>query len=554
MKAIFALLTLTGTSVGASTSLADTRYVIHVVVDDLGYNDANFKNGQVQTPTMDSLVANGVELRSFYVYKMCAPSRGSVLTGRYPYHLGFYDNNGGDTTALDIRYKMLPALLKPMGWSTHALGKWHLGWLFRNYTPTWRGFDTFYGSSGNTGDYWYHLTSESHINCNGTKLLNEPTDFVDVREPFGKVEPAEVSQINGTYDARLLTQRTVELIQNHTVDKSMYVYLAYHNVHVPIQAPLETVQRFGTTNTDARKVTNAMLYEVDAGMDAIIKALQAKGMYDKAVFIVHTDNGGPGSHANNFPLRGGKFTFWEGGVRGLAFVSSPLIPEGRRGTTFDGIMHLADIYSTVVEGIAGGAIPEDTGPIQPDSFNLWPAILGEVGESPRDTVVHLPLSTKDVNTSYCQDGPGHGCAPSVRYKRWKLLLSWPGDDELVPLPPPLSKPVPYGQDGGIVRSKDQCIAPHWKTPNSTHQNNTCSQDHPCLFNVRDDPSETVNYAMYPAHQELIHNMTQILKDEAKTGAPYPDIVSEHDYKKIYQPMQCAGYAKTGFWLPVDYDA
>lgn len=286
-----------------------------------------------------------------------------------------------------------------------------------------------------------------------------------------------------------------------------------------------------------------MLYEVDTGLDAIIKALQAKGMYEKSVFIVHTDNGGPGSHANNYPLRGGKFTFWEGGVRGLAFVSSPLIPEGRRGQQLEGLMHLADIYATVVEGIAEGVIPEDTGPIKPDSFNLWPAILGEVDESPRDTVVHLPLSTKDVNTSYCPKGPGHGCAPSLRYKRWKLLLSWPGKDDLVPLPPPLSKPIPYGQDGGIVRGKDQCIAPHWKTP-SKHQKNTCSRDKPCLFNVHEDPSENANYAEDPAHQELIKNLTKILEEEAKTGAHYPDIVTEHDYKKIYVPMQCEGYSKT----------
>eukprot|EP00662_Eupelagonemidae_sp_cell21_P006733 gene6733-62609_t len=163
-------------SAAAGVAVGTPVSVIHTVIDDLGYHDPNFRNGQVATPTMDAMVKNGVEIREFYVYKMCAPSRASVLSGRYPYHVGYYNNNGGAWSGVDLRYKLLPELLKPAGWATHALGKWHVGWAFRNYTPTWRGFDTFLGSSGNLGDYWYHYT-EGRGQCDAYAWTGLLTDL-----------------------------------------------------------------------------------------------------------------------------------------------------------------------------------------------------------------------------------------------------------------------------------------------------------------------------------------------------------------------------------------
>ena len=75
---------------------------------------------------LDGLVSEGVELTDFYVYKMCAPSRASVLSGRYPFHVGYYNNNGADNEGIPLGFKLLPSLLKPQGWATHALGKWHV--------------------------------------------------------------------------------------------------------------------------------------------------------------------------------------------------------------------------------------------------------------------------------------------------------------------------------------------------------------------------------------------------------------------------------------------
>ena len=124
-----------------------------------------------------------------------------------------------------------------------------------------------------------------------------------------------------------------------------------------MHAPLATVQRFGTVKSDARKVANAMLLELDWGASNISRALALAGMLEDTIWIVHSDNGGPGSHACNYPLRGGKFSFWEGGLRGVALMSGVPIPAAVRGTNFDGLAHLSDIYATVAVGF-GAIDPE----------------------------------------------------------------------------------------------------------------------------------------------------------------------------------------------------
>ena len=92
--------------------------------------------------------------------------------------------------------------------------------------------------------------------------------------------------------------------------RSLYMYLAFHNVHEPQQAPQETVDRMSLISMDMRKVTDASLAELDYGVGNITAMLDARGMTDRSVIIFHTDNGGPTSHACNYPFRGGKFTFW----------------------------------------------------------------------------------------------------------------------------------------------------------------------------------------------------------------------------------------------------
>tara|TARA_B110000208_G_C11603879_1_gene371080 strand:+ start:203 stop:766 length:564 start_codon:yes stop_codon:yes gene_type:complete len=169
-----------------STTSSLPRHVIHILADDLGYGDPGWKTThteKVETPNLDRLVAEGVELPEHYSYKMCSPSRVSTLSGRYPYHAGYYNNNGGDTEGIPIEYTLLPAQLKKAGWMTHGLGKWHAGWIFTNYTPTYRGFDTCLMSSGNLDGYWGSLSGGHCTKSNDNSSIYERFDgFDEVRE------------------------------------------------------------------------------------------------------------------------------------------------------------------------------------------------------------------------------------------------------------------------------------------------------------------------------------------------------------------------------------
>lgn len=175
-----------------------------------------------------------------------------------------------------------------------------------------------------------------------------------------------------------------------------------------------------------------------------MQALKDKQMWENTVLVFVADNGGPLDHCTNAPLRGGKHTFFEGGVRVTGVVSGPVIPEHRRGKRWDGLAASADWYHTVVEGMAAGRVPADTGPRAPDGFNLWPAMLsGDPG--PRNEVVH------QVQNQYCCDKThGDSCSSSIRIGDLKLIVGNPGASVTFAWPELVDRPVPFGESGGVV--------------------------------------------------------------------------------------------------------
>lgn len=234
------------------------------------------------------------------------------------------------------------------------------------------------------------------------------------------------------------------------------------------------------------------------------------------------------------------------------------MPQAVRGTQFNGLAHLADWYLTIAEGIAGLSVESgSTGPIEPDSHNLWPALTSG-SASPRNEVVHLPLPNQYVNTTddvKCAKSAaesGHGCAPSMRLGKYKLIYTWPGGDGLIELTALSDKPVKYGNTKGVVRNGDQALGPHWKGYEVTHQKETC--DPYCLFDVSTDLGEDHNLASDSSFQETIAKMEKRLQEEAATGAPLNDFVSKQTWKQLYLPIVCANVMKTGgYYLPADWD-
>lgn len=340
--------------------------------------------------------------------------------------------------------------------------------------------------------------------------------FVDVGSN-GIVNPVQPAvRDSQTYMARLLSQRAVQLIADHGKNHrahSLYMHVAFYNVHGAFMAPCETCKHFARTPFDTRRVYDAMVEEVDDALGHIRSALDVAGMLPSAIFIVHSDNGGAVA-TNNYPLRGFKFTRWEGGVRVPAFVYSPLIPVPRRGNTLEGMGHVADLYATIVVGIADTPMSflNDTGRLPSDSFNLWPAISGQSAQSPREEVVHFPLLQGDgwgFSDSDVARKRGRGEAadsPATRRGRFKLLLGWPGFHWLSnPQPPLMNESTPFGRDRGMRRSEGQCYQGPSKLMQYYYEqirpDFNCSLQSPCLFDIVSDPSETHNVAQL--HPDIV---------------------------------------------------
>ena len=260
--------------------------------------------------------------------------------------------------------------------------------------------------------------------------------------------------LNGTYNRNLFSGEAARLIRRHGAlfpDDPMYMYLAFMNIHdgcgnlsIGKQAPLKTVELYSDTQLDTYKVSGAMITELDYGVAEALEALRDVGMYDNTLVVLVSDNGGPLDHATNAPLRGGKHTFFEGGVRVMAFMSGGWLPQGLRGKRWTGMSHASDWYFTLVEGVAGGKVPANTGPRAPDGHNLWPALLdaakGNTSDwSPRNEVVH------QVENQYFSEG-----VASMRLGKYKIITGKKGPGDSRTRLRGRTRPTPPCHSAGLV--------------------------------------------------------------------------------------------------------
>jgi len=159
------------------------------------------------SPAIDALAGGGIKLSSYYVMVVCSPTRSALMTGRYSWRAGFY-SVGGKSQAVNASFAMLPQVLKDVGgYTSVAVGKWHLGYFLKEYTPTYRGFDKYLGYyAAAMSSYWYHGAEDaSCLNGFSTELSNNTGPVV------GGASPAS----NDTYATRLFTRYAVDSIRSH---------------------------------------------------------------------------------------------------------------------------------------------------------------------------------------------------------------------------------------------------------------------------------------------------------------------------------------------------
>jgi arylsulfatase A-like enzyme len=421
-------------------------------VDDLGSHDLGMHGTDISTPHSDRLAQEGIYLQEYYVLPYCSPTRASLLSGMYPLHTGIHTPIPDDSTAgLPLELETLADLLKISGYQTHAIGKWHLGYAKWEFTPTFRGFDSFYGFYKGGEDYFSHSSKKAY-------------DLrYDARPNCGE-GCSQIVDERGNYSTHVFTRQTIQIIQNYHNDddnddksneeepKPMFLYLAFQAVHAPDQVPSEYMERYTNQNwTQIRKTYAGMLTAADEGIGNVTEALKQAGIWDDTLVIFTTDNGGPTSTcavqgSSNYPKRGGKCTVWEGGTTGDAFLSGPALSNLGLPTNsrFPHLFHVVDWMPTLAEIV--GAVPKNNNKID--------------GKS-QLTGLKQNIATRDhvfVGYAYAAYSTNQWYGPAIRHGKWKLIQGTSaGPDEYDIEPHGSEQPLPGGADNSTYLLYDLAL-------------------------------------------------------------------------------------------------
>ncbi|KAA0186810.1 hypothetical protein HAZT_HAZT002131 [Hyalella azteca] len=279
-------------------------------------------------------------------------------------------------TGLTLNTTIIPEELKRLGYDTHIVGKWHLGFCNWNYTPTYRGFDTFSGFYLGAEDYYSHTRNFDEAFVESTASGTPRAAGYDYRSDT-LVDWAA----SGNYSSFLFSDRADAVLRSRDPGTPLFLYVAFQSVHTPLQVPAQYSNLYSNISDHDRKIYLGMVTAMDEAVGRIVTSLKETGHYDNSVIVFTTDNGGQTSAGgNNWPLRGKKKTLWEGGTRGPAFIHSTLL--SRPGSISSRLVHVTDWYPTFVH-LAGGSPPADI-----DGVNQWEALNNESLPDARDYFVY----------------------------------------------------------------------------------------------------------------------------------------------------------------------
>lgn len=356
----------------AASEPAKPNFVV-ILIDDMGYGDiAPYGSKVNRTPNLDRMAAEGMKLTSFYAAPVCTPSRAQMMTGCYAKRVSMPNVIFPScATGLNLKEKSVARLLKDRGYATMCIGKWHLGDQ-PDFLPTRHGFDQYVG-----------LPYSNDMGRPPLPLLRDE-----------KVVEAPAVQDKLT---ELYTEEAIKFI-SASKDKPFFLYIPHTAVHVPIHPG----KNFEGKSANGRY--GDWVEEVDWSVGQVLKTLRDLKL-DSNTMVIFTSDNGPwlqygkqGGVAG--PLRGGKGTCWEGGVREPTIAWWPgRIPAG---TSCDATMSEIDVLPTLVK-LAGGEVPADR---KIDGMDVWPLLSGKSKESPHEALFYFS---------------GNQLA-AVRSGPWKLMI------------------------------------------------------------------------------------------------------------------------------------
>lgn len=346
--------------------------VLLIVADDLGYHDVGFQGSkEIPTPHLDKLAARSLRCTNGYVsHPFCSPTRAGIMTGRYQHRFG-HENNPvwlpeSTMAGLPLAETTFPSLMQQAGYTTGAVGKWHLG-AHPQFHPNKRGFDEYFGVLGG-----------GHVYFPGDK--GGPEYQIPLNRN-GKDEP------HTKYLTDHFGEEASAFVGRHAGEsKPWMLYLAFNAPHTPLQAPQEWIAKFSGIADKNRQIYAAMVAAMDAAIGAVLAKLDDTKQAENTLIYFVSDNGGPllsfrnlTDFTDNSPLRGAKGAVYEGGVRVPFLVSWPA--KIKPGTYNQPVIALDFLPTALAAAESAGLTPKNL-----DGVNLLPYLTGENSAAPHDTL------------------------------------------------------------------------------------------------------------------------------------------------------------------------
>jgi len=352
--------------------------IVLIVADDLGWTDVSYMGSKYyETPNIDKLSRSGMTFYNGYASAAnCAPSRATMLSGRYNTHHGIYTVGASERgsektrkiipirneTILDLRYFLIPEMLKNEGYVTGHFGKWHLG--SQGFFPEQSGFDVNIGGneSGGPGGYF-----SPYINPN---LEDGPI---------------------GEYLTDRIGNEVVSFI-NYNQNETFFAYVPFYSVHSPIQSKKEYQEKY--SNKDGDKNHNrpdyaGMIESLDENIGKILNTIEELNLSEKTLIIFTSDNGGIRAISNQFPLRAGKGSYYEGGIKVPLIFSwkGKIIEESE---SYERVSNI-DFFPTIKK-----IIGHKNKNLHLDGLDLNPIFKGKTLEN-RTLFYHFPIYLQAYN-------------------------------------------------------------------------------------------------------------------------------------------------------------
>ncbi|MCG6189379.1 sulfatase [Maribellus maritimus] len=453
---LFTIFSLEVTSCGAKIEDENKPNILLINIDDMGWRDVGFMGSEYyETPNLDALAADGMIFTNAYAAAAnCAPSRACLMSGQWTPRHGIYTVGTSERGKSENRKLiptanneympddniLIPEVLKEAGYTTCHAGKWHL-----SDDPTLFGFDVNIGGShaGNPGSYYPPYKN--------VPSLKPPTDDY--------------------YLTNLVMDKTLEFVKS-TSDRPFFLYYSPYAVHTPVNPVKDLLSKYKNKpewNGQNNAQYGTMVENLDSQIGRLISLLKESNKLENTFILFISDNGGVYKVTRQKPLRAGKGSYYEGGIREPMFAYWKGKIE--QGTTTDYPVSNLDFYPTILE-VAGISKPEEK---VLDGQSFVSLLKGNSMLRERPLFWHFPIYLEGGNPE-CQD-PLFRCRPgsAIRLGDWKLIQ--------------------YFENNDIE-----------------------------LYNLKEDIGETNNLAT--SNPQKVNEFLEILKEWRKeTAAPVPSIIN-----------------------------